>query len=221
MSFLCIPKHSKPSWPLQCLCKDKNAAKNLTRRAETWAARSAATRSGRIWLSASSHLLISLVAPPLLCPTLTTPTERHTHTHSGRLENIKNKQTENWLAEVNCRGADYIWPLTSAVKKTLLASSPYPPANNPLPFTCQLSPATVLFVSLVTFCSSLKFSPRTTDQESETSQLPNLWLCPGAPQGTFPKCCWIFFRWGKTWNLGRNFCSPLWRKSLRFFLPSG
>lgn len=111
-------------------------------------------------------------------------------------------------------------------QKALLSSSPYSRAYTPLTFMCQLSSATVLFVSLVTFCLSLKFSPRTTDQESDASELPNLWLYPGASQGTFPKCCWIFWkrahtkclgRWGKTWNLGQTFCLSLLRKPLGFF----
>lgn len=59
---------------------------------------------------------------PLICPFLSPPPselwQKHTPTPpAGRRENIKNKQTENWLAEENCRGADYIWPLTSAVRK--------------------------------------------------------------------------------------------------------
>lgn len=59
---------------------------------------------------------------PLICPFLSPPPSELWHKHTatppaGRRENIKNKQTQNWLAEENCRGADYIWPLTSAVRK--------------------------------------------------------------------------------------------------------
>lgn len=59
---------------------------------------------------------------PLIYPFLSPPPsevwQKHTATPpAGRRENIKNKQTENWLTEENCRGADYIWPLTSAFRK--------------------------------------------------------------------------------------------------------
>lgn len=61
-----------------------------------------------------------LTTPPPLPPPpppLHPISNKHTLTLVGRRANIKNKQTENWLAEKNYTGADYIWPLTPAVRQ--------------------------------------------------------------------------------------------------------
>lgn len=81
------------------------------------------------------HQIVSLSSPSFPQPPHLSQLQQRQHTqiHTlvGRRENIKNKQTENWLAEKNYRGADYIWPLASSALLSSLLPSP--------PFVCQLS----------------------------------------------------------------------------------